>query len=448
MALAQKPSVRSWTEAYPELGTEPISYEDSISPEFFEAEREAIFRRCWLNVGRVEQVPKAGNYFTKELAVANTSVIVVRGSDQKIRAFHNICRHRGNKLVWTDYPGEEERGTCQQFACKYHGWRYALDGRLTFIQQEDQFFGVDKAEYGLVEVNLEVWEGFIFINLGSPSSQPLREFLGEMAWGIEGYPFHKLTQVFRYRAEVKANWKLFMDAFQEFYHAPVLHKKQSATPEAAQALYQMGYQGLWYQLFGPHRMVSSMGRFAVPSDDQPVKRIDRLTRSGLFGPWDEPDIGLGELPSGLNPARSPMWGLDSFQFFPNFVILIWKPNWYLTYHYWPITTDRHLFEGTLYFAPPRNAAERLAQETAAVTFKEFSLQDGNTLEATHTMLKSRVVDKFLLGDQEILCRHLHKVVQDWVSAYHEPASDRITSPSRARSRKGDADARKTRPPAR
>jgi phenylpropionate dioxygenase-like ring-hydroxylating dioxygenase large terminal subunit len=431
MAVAQKPSVGSWTEAYPELGTGPISYEDSISPKFFEAERDAIFRRCWLNVGRVEQVPKVGSYFTKELAVANTSIIVVRGSDKKIRAFHNICRHRGNKLVWTDYPGVEERGTCQQFACKYHGWRYALDGKLTFIQQEEEFFGVDKAEYGLVEVNLDVWEGFIFINLSSSPAQPLREFLGEMAWGIEGYPFHKLTQVFRYRAEVKANWKLFMDAFQEFYHAPVLHRKQSPTPEAAQALYQMGYQGLWYQLFGPHRMVSSMGRFAVPSDDQPVKRIDRLTRSGLFGPWDEPDLGLGELPAGLNPARSPMWGLDSFQFFPNFTILIWKPNWYLTYHYWPITTDRHLFEGTLYFTPPRNAAERLAQETAAVTFKEFSLQDGNTLEATHTMLKSRVVDKFPLCDQEILCRHLHKVVRDWVSAY-EPASDRVASSSRGR----------------
>lgn len=216
-----------------------------------------------------------------------------------------------------------------------------------------------------------------------------------------------------------------MDAFQEFYHAPVLHKKQSATPEAAQALYQMGYHGLWYQLFGPHRVVSSMGRFAVPSDADTVKPLDRLTRSGLFGPWDEPDLGLGELPRGLNPARSPMWGLDSFQFFPNFTILIWKPNWYLTYHYWPLTTDSHLFEGTLYFAPPRNARERLAQETAAVTFKEYGLQDGNTLEATHTMLKSRVVDKFLLCDQEILCRHLHKVVHDWVSAYQEPASGRI-----------------------
>jgi hypothetical protein len=113
-----------------------------------------------------------------------------------------------------------------------------------------------------------------------------------------------------------------------------------------------------------------------------------------------------------------MWGLDSFQFFPHFVILIWKGNWYLTYHYWPLTVDTHLFEGTLYFPPPKNAAERLAQETAAVTFKEYGLQDGNTLEATQSMLKSRVVDKFPLCDQEVLCRHLHKVAQDWVKAYH------------------------------
>ncbi len=129
MAVAQKPNVGSWTEAYPELGTAPISYEDSISPEFFEAERKAIFRRCWLNVGRVEQVPKPGHYFTRELAAANTSIIVVRGKDQKLRAFHNICRHRGNKPVWTDYPGEEDRGTCQQFACKYHGWAWRAAAR-------------------------------------------------------------------------------------------------------------------------------------------------------------------------------------------------------------------------------------------------------------------------------------------------------------------------------
>ena len=107
MAGVEKPAEGSWTAHYPELGTGPISYEDSISPEFYDLEREAIFKRAWLNVGRVEQLPRNGSYFTKELAVASTSLIIVRGTDGVIRAFHNMCRHRGNKLVWTDDPAAE-----------------------------------------------------------------------------------------------------------------------------------------------------------------------------------------------------------------------------------------------------------------------------------------------------------------------------------------------------
>ncbi|HZQ86324.1 MAG TPA: Rieske (2Fe-2S) protein, partial [Acidimicrobiales bacterium] len=128
-----KPEDGSWTEHYPHLGTAPVSYEDSISPEHHELECKAIFRRTWLNVGRVEQVPRAGSYFTREIAAARTSVVVVRDTDGNVRAFHNICRHRGNKLVWQDYPGEEVNGTCRQFTCKYHGWRYGLDGGLNFV---------------------------------------------------------------------------------------------------------------------------------------------------------------------------------------------------------------------------------------------------------------------------------------------------------------------------
>src|SRR5262245_35046847 len=110
-----KPAEGTWTEHHPELGTGLVSYADSISPEFYEWERAAIFRRAWLHVGRVEQLPRAGSYFTKELAVANTSVIVVRGADAEVRAFHNVCRHRGNKLVWTDTPHDETSGTTRQF---------------------------------------------------------------------------------------------------------------------------------------------------------------------------------------------------------------------------------------------------------------------------------------------------------------------------------------------
>ena len=164
MARFPKPPEGSWTEHYPQLGTGPVSYEDSINPEFYEIERKAVFKRAWLNVGRVEQLPRKGSYFTKELKVANTSIIVVRTASGEVKAFHNICRHRGNKLVWNDMPLEETSGVCRQFTCKYHAWRYDLDGNLTFVQQEGEFFDLDKSRYGLVAVHCEVWEGFIFVN--------------------------------------------------------------------------------------------------------------------------------------------------------------------------------------------------------------------------------------------------------------------------------------------
>jgi hypothetical protein len=148
-----------------------------------------------------------------------------------------------------------------------------------------------------------------------------------------------------------------------------------------------------------------------------VKPIERKLRSGLFGPWDRP-IDF-ELPTGVNPARHPAWGVDSFVFFPNFMLLIWAPNWYLTYHYWPTSYNTHIFEGGLYFVPPTNARERLAQELAACTFKEYGLQDGNTLEATQTMLESRAVTEFPLNDQEVLLRHLHTTARKYVDDYKQ-----------------------------
>ena len=420
MSHFAKPAVGSWTQQYPELGTSPVDYTDSIDPAYYEAERAAIFRRTWLNVGRVERLPRTGSYFTRELTVVGTSLVIVKGADGEVRAFHNICRHRGNKLVWNDFPSEETAGSCRQFTCKYHAWRYNLDGDLTFIQQEGEFFDLDKADYGLKKVACAVWEGFIFVNLDPQES--LSEYLGEMAKGIEGYPFHEMTEVYSYRAEIGSNWKLFIDAFAEFYHAPVLHQKQAVKGEADKLL-SYGFEALYYELNSPHSMISSWGGMAPPKDESMVKPIERALRSGLFGPWDKPDIeGLDQLPSGLNPVRHKSWGTDSFEIFPNLTLLIWEPGWYLTYQYWPTAVDRHIFEASLYFVAPKNARERLAQELAAVTFKEYALQDANTLEATQSMVASRVVTDFPLCDQEILLRHLHKVVGDRVKEYRDAAA--------------------------
>ena len=100
----------------------------------------------------------------------------------------------------------------------------------------------------------------------------------------------------------------------------------------------------------------------------------------------------------------------------------WEPwpvgqEWYLTSHYWPTSQHTHVFEGTLYFVSAKTPRERVAHELAAVSFKEYGLQDANTLEATQTMLESRVLERFPLNDQEVLCRHLHKVVGEWVDEY-------------------------------
>ncbi len=422
MARWPKPSEGSWTEHFG-LDKEPISYEDSISPEFFELEREAIFKRAWLNVGRVEQLARNGSYFTKELAVARTSVVVVRGRDGEIRAFHNVCRHRGNKLVWSDFPKEETSGVSRQFVCKYHGWRYDLDGSLNFVQQEEEFFDLDKADYGLVPVHCDVWAGFIFVNLSKEPEQNLLEFLGPMVTKLENYPFHLQSERFFYRAPVKANWKLYMDAFQEFYHAPVLHAKQTA-PDWSIAAQQSGFEAPAYTIDGPHRVVSTAGIHPWNLPENMLQPMEIITRSGLFGAWEVPELDYDQKEAGINPAGCDPWGLDSFQIFPNFVILVWGQNWYLTYHYWPVAANEHIFEGTLYFVPSRTPSERVAHEMAAVSFKEYGLQDANTLEATQTMLESRVLERFPLNDQEVLCRHLHKVAADWVDDYtkqHEHA---------------------------
>jgi phenylpropionate dioxygenase-like ring-hydroxylating dioxygenase large terminal subunit len=155
----QESNGKKWHALYPELGTNPLPIEPYVSREYFEKEREQIFRKVWLNIGRVELIPNRGDYFVKDLAVCDTSVLVVRGESGKIHAFHNMCSHRGNAVVWNS------KGTCKAFTCKFHSWTYGLDGALRHVPDEENFFGIKKEALGLTPVAVDTWEGFIFINL-------------------------------------------------------------------------------------------------------------------------------------------------------------------------------------------------------------------------------------------------------------------------------------------
>src|SRR5579872_186406 len=122
---------RKWgSRDFPELGSAPVPTEPCISPEYFKLERERVFQRVWLYVGREEELKNPGDYMVKDLPAVNTSLIIVRGKDGSVRSFHNICSHRGNKLAWN------KCGSCRSFSCKFHSWTYDLEGALIGVPDE------------------------------------------------------------------------------------------------------------------------------------------------------------------------------------------------------------------------------------------------------------------------------------------------------------------------
>lgn len=393
MQRSGRPAEGSWTEHY-DLGTGPVSFADSTSREFYEVEREAVFKRAWLNVGRVEEAPDHGSYATKEIEAARASVILVH-ADAGIRAFHNVCPRCGTKLVWDDFPDRETVGQCQEFTCKRCRRSHGFDG----------------AAPDLIGVHCDIWNGFIFINFADEPRQGLRDFLGPMITGLDDYPFQKLTERYDWVAHNNSNWKIFADAFQEYYHVPALHSQQ--VP-AAVRVPGAGFTCGHFQLDGPHRLVSTAGRRRWLLPPEYMYPIERATRSGLVGPWQTPDIG--EVPAGVNPGGIEPWGISNFQIFPNTEILIYG-GWYLLYRYWPTSHNTHRFEAHTYFHPARTVRERIEHEVASVVLKEFALQDAGMLGGTQAALEYGIVDDFPLNDQEILVRHLHKVVNDWVDDY-------------------------------
>ena len=411
-----------FTPLYPDLGTGPVSYEDSISSEFFEAEREAVFKRTWLYVGREERVARPGAFFTRELPGNLASLVITRGLDGTVHAFHNACAHRGNKVVWQEHPKEETAGTCRQFACKYHGWRYGLDGCVTHVTNEEEFFDLDKDSLGMPKVACEVFAGFVFVNL-SDDPMPLRTFIGDRIGELEAYPFEKMTQRYGFSTRIHGNWKLAVDSVCEWYHPPYVHAR-FIDPDTSKAEKMVPpVDAYHYDVFPPHQLTSVPGppplKPREPGTAGPAKRDQRwvykLFRAGLFGPDDVPDIG--EQPDFLNKGRIASWGNDQFWLFPNISIQIWARNYYILYTYWPESVDSHIYEIDLYFVPPANAADRLAQELVVDSTIEFAMQDVNTIEATHGSLKTRAQKQYHLSDQELLIRNFHKVIRDTVAAH-------------------------------
>ena len=388
-------------DPYPYLGREPIRAEVFTSEEQFELERERIFKKVWLNVGRIEQIPNPGDYFVKDLAMCQTSIVIVRGKDGTIRAFHNMCSHRGNKIAW------DQHGTCQMFTCKFHGWSYALDGTLKFVPDEESFLNLQKDKLGMTPVACDVWQGFIFINVDPHPQESLRDYLGGLGRGLDGYPFDDISATCRsWTTEVKANWKVVKDAFQEAYHLGFLHRR--SAPDSFNGPDNPYAHFLDVRLHGRHGSASAFGNKEI----QPTPVAALAFRHGTFLIRDDYETN-GHL-AGTNPLGHKEWMIDLNVIFPCFFVDVSESS-YFTHNFWPISVDRTIWQSTQYFPKAQTAGQRFMQEYGHVLFRDIILEDGRTLEETQSMLSSGAKTEFPLQDQEIFIRHSHHVVAQMIN---------------------------------
>ncbi len=184
--------------------------------ELLELEIETIFRHNWYFVGHVNDIPNKGDYLT--FKALGEHVMVIRGADKSIRAFHNVCRHRGSRVV------KNERGNCRNaIVCPFHGWTYNFDGSIKNIPKPESFDNLNRQEHGLVVIELEEWKGLLFIRFES-GGRSVAEQLQPALFELEHYRLQELQPLHPIKRDLQTvNWKLIHDVDNEGYHVPPGH---------------------------------------------------------------------------------------------------------------------------------------------------------------------------------------------------------------------------------
>ena len=202
-----------------------IGREAYVSRDYLEAEREKLWRHHWLQAGRVEDIPNAGDYITYD--ILDDSVIITRAAEGNgagsIRAFHNVCPHRGRKLIDTPKGMRNARGNKQNIVCGFHGWTFNREGKCTYIEHQDDWQGVLSEERtSLGKVAVDSWGGFLWVNIASDAG-PLREYLEPAASMLDPFRLENMRCRWRKWVIFECNWKVAMEAFCETYHVPGTH---------------------------------------------------------------------------------------------------------------------------------------------------------------------------------------------------------------------------------
>ncbi len=246
-------------------------------PALYEKERAGIFARSWQLVAHEAQFAGTGAYVA--VTLAGYPLILVRGEDGRIRAFHNVCRHRAGPLA------EDGQGSCAGgLVCRYHGWRYALDGRLASARDFGPADRFDPRAYGLFAAACESWRGFVFVNMDE-AAPALSTALAPFARRTRDMPLETFRPARHMTHDIRCNWKTYVENYLEGYHIPLVHPGLNAAVDSSRYEVEVHDDVVFHH--------------APPRDGAPV--------AGLWA-WLWPCLGVNVYPHGLMMER--IWPLD------------------------------------------------------------------------------------------------------------------------------------------
>jgi choline monooxygenase len=322
-----------------------------LEPEIVRLEQEAIFERTWQLAGHVSDLGEPGSYLTTD--VVDQPVLVVRDHDGEIRAFRNVCRHRGSRLL----SGSGQCG--KAIRCLYHGWTYRTDGTLIGVPEGREIEGLDKSRLGLHQVRAEVFCGLIFVNL-DPGAEPLGARLSGLAQRLAPYQLDRLTRFGRGGDVQPANWKVVVENYIEGYHIPIAHPSLMRLLDYQRYDVEVHDDWVWFE--APMR--------DKPSDNRLERVYQRLVK---------PAPGLG-------PNDRRVWRFALI--YPNTTIDLY-PDQVNTWRLWPDGADHTRDEWGTFRHPDAPASSRVVQKINNVLNTTVLKEDVDLVENVQRGIRTR-----------------------------------------------------------
>jgi len=404
----------------PALGDGIVRKERYTSPEFMKLEWEKLWTKVWLLGGLESDLRQAADYVCTE--IGRESVLIVRQADGSLKAFYNVCLHRGNRLRASG------TGSAESFKCQYHHWDYALDGAFKRIPDLDTFPQGAPPSRGLVELRCETWGGFVWYSL-DPDVGPLLDYLDPMPRHLDPYHFPKMALTRDITVEWNCNWKASVDAFNESYHVQGIH------PQLMWYLHDLDIQIDCYERHT--RYLIPFGTWSPrvrkpPAIPDPIKVI--MKTAGMDpADYDEPLENIRRDVQNWKRRHGPAQGkdysrLNDDQLTDDYHYLIF-PNVSLNVHaddlmlfrqrphatdpdrmYYDIWTFELVPDGKPWPERPRHQHFRHGDKSIGLVLD----QDAANLPGVQQGMHSAAFPGLWLGSQELRIRHFHKVIDDYV----------------------------------